>query len=306
MICIFANNDFSIILGRVFQGLGVGASALTGPALMADCFKGRDLTRVSSYYSTVYGLIPISAPVLGGYIQDFLGWRYNFVFMLALAVIIYVIFVLKLPETLDLKKRATFSLPTFFKNYWVILKVKQFLLSVICLLLTWSMFIIFSVMAPFIMQERLGFSASIYGLQAIFVGLGFFIGNNINTLLMRVYRDETILLIGLGLMSALSVLLLIFPLAGLLNAWTIILPIFFIMLGAGLAFPHLYAAAVSAIPRFAGAAGALIGTLILIGAVIITSLMTLLHAHSALSMAAVYLILSFSTFSFYLFGIKKD
>lgn len=64
------------------------------------------------------------------------------------------------------------------------------------------------------------------------------------------------------------------------------------MLGAGEAFPNFYAIALSAIPELKGTSNALIGAIVLIGAVIITAVVAHLHAHSAVTLAAIYLVLN--------------
>lgn len=298
LICISTDNITGLIIGRLVQGFGVGILALTGPALMADYFKGNDLNRVSSYYSTIYSFIPISAPILGGFIQDYLDWRANFGFMLVVSIFIYFLFVIYLPETSKPIAKKSFSIKMIAMDYLAVLGHRDYMLSVICMILIWSMFVVFSLMAPFIIQDCLGFSASQYGLQALFIGLGFFVGNNINNLLLKKYAASTISKVSLIIMVLLSLMLLLLAFK-ISSVWAITMPLFFMMCSAGAVFPNLYASAVSAVPEHAGVAGALIGSLILIGAVIITSLLTRLHAHSLISMASVYCVLTLACLIIY-------
>lgn len=289
LVVMFSHSMSVLLLGRVLQGFGMGVSALTGPALMADCFEGDALTKVSGVYSTVYSFIPISAPVFGGFIQDYFGWRANFVFMLILAVVIYAIFVAKLDETHHADASHKLSLSNIVLSYKTVLTNKNYMLAVSGLMLVWSSFMVFSVMAPFIIQERLGYSASSYGLMALLVGLGFFVGNALNNFLVKVISPKRIIALGVGIIVLFSVVLLVLPLLGFFNAWTVMVPIFVMMVAAGFTFPHLYAIAVAAVTQYAGVAGALIGSLILVGATIITAVITRLHAHSMIAMASVYL-----------------
>ncbi|WP_131782647.1 multidrug effflux MFS transporter [Legionella gresilensis] len=292
LFCIFTHNIGLLILGRILQGLGVGGIALTGPALMADCFDGPELTKVSSYYSLIYSFIPITAPVLGGLIQDYFNWRANFLFMFILSIFIYFIFYFKLPETNPRVPSKKLDLGNVLKSYLIILTHRSYMVSVIGLILTWSLFVVFSIMAPFIIEISLGYSASVYGAFAILVGLGFFVGNSINSLLIKKYSENFLLRVSLLSMLIFSIILLSLQLQNYINIYTIMIPVFFIMTAAGISFPHLYASAVGALPEYAGKAGSLIGSLILIGAVIINTIITDLRAHSSIDMAAVYLILS--------------
>ena len=69
------------------------AGSLVGfRALMKDVFKeGHHLARASFIISSVVSFTPPLAPISGGIIQEYLGWRYNFALHLVLAVLIVLI-----------------------------------------------------------------------------------------------------------------------------------------------------------------------------------------------------------------------
>lgn len=305
LVCMFTHDSVWLLIGRFIQGFGVGACAMVGPALMSDCLADKELAKVSSYYSTFYSFIPISAPIIGGFIQDGLGWRYNFGFMLLVAVVTYGLFLLKLEETHQPTAQHALSVKGFFRTLMHILSNAKYISSVGCLILVWSPIPIFSILAPFIMQNVLGFSASVYGLQALLVGLGFFAGNLINGVMIRAVESMWVIVLGLLVMTASAIIMLIFPLLHVLNAWTIMVPVFVIMAGGGMVFPNLYAKAVSAVPEFGGFAGAMIGGCILIGSVILTGIITQLHAHSALSLSGVYVIMTLACGLIYSISLSK-
>ena len=92
LFCIFANHIGILLFGRAVQGIGVSSCSFLGAAIMSDVFEGRMLNRVSSYFSATYSLVPIIAPVVGGYLQKWYGWRMNFIFLFALILAFYLIF----------------------------------------------------------------------------------------------------------------------------------------------------------------------------------------------------------------------
>lgn len=304
LLVIFAPSVGWVLWGRLIQGLGVGVCALTGPALMADCFEGEAITRVSGYYGTVYSFIPISAPIIGGLIQDALGWRYNFVFLLLVSIVVYVIFALKLPETHQPDESHRLSWSNAYRNVMTVLSRPQYIFSVLAMLLVWGQIPVFSIMGPFIMQKGLGFSATVFGFQALLVGLGFFVGSFANTQLQKRFTSCQLIWLGVALMIIAAFCLFVLALSGVFNAWSVMLPVFAVMIGGGLAFPNLYGQAVSAVPEYAGIAGAMIGSIILLGAVIITALVTQFHAHSALVLAVVMLLMSLACLIFISLKIK--
>ncbi len=292
VFCIVAHSDVLLIVGRVIQGFGVGACALVGPALMSDCFEGPELTKISSYYSTVYAFVPISAPIIGGLLQDWLGWRYNFGFMLLVAVVTYILYLFKLEETHTPGEQHRMSVRGFVRNYWSVLSHIKYITNVLCMILVWAPIVVFSIIAPFIMQNVLGFSAAAYGFQALLVGLGFFVGNLINSAMIRFTSPKNIIVLGVCVMILTAVVMLILAMCGVVNAWSIMVPVFVIMIGGGMSFPNMYANAISSVPEFGGIAGALIGSLILTGGVIITAIITQFEAHSPVTLAGIYVVMS--------------
>lgn len=78
LFCAFSTNIIELLTARFFQGVGAGACTVIARAVMRDTFDGKDITKMNIYQSMVWSMVPISAPLLGSYIQYYLGWRYNF------------------------------------------------------------------------------------------------------------------------------------------------------------------------------------------------------------------------------------
>ena len=306
LICVFATSMDLLMLGRFIQGAGVGALALSGPAIMADSFTEAELPKVSGYYSTVYSFIPISAPVIGGFLQSIFNWQANFWFMLVLGIIIMAVFYIKLPETHPPEHRHPLSFSNVFKSYLNILSHRGYVFSVLAMTFVWSMFIIFSIMAPFLIQNKLGFQAHTYGLLALLVGLAFFAGNLLNNFLLKFTTANVILPLGMIAMTVFSVLFCVVASHVTLDIAAIMVPVIVIMIATGTVFGHLYANAVSAVPKSAGLAGALIGSIILLGTVIITYIISYLDEHSLSAFAAAYLITALLALVMYRIGKIKS
>jgi Bcr/CflA subfamily drug resistance transporter len=291
-VCIFTNSASTLLIGRFFQGVGTGCFAMISPALMGDALEKKRFHRVSAYFSMCYSLIPILAPVIGGYIQDWMGWRGNFGFMFLFTLIIACIAFFKLPETHRPTEEHRLFLSKILRNNFIVLSTPAYILPVIGMIILWSMIIVFSVMAPFILQNTLKLSATEYGYCALIVGLGILVGNYLNTQLHKIFNPEQILQIGVTAMLLVSLIQLSFVLFMPLHILTLMAPILLLMIANGIIFPSYYAIAASVFTNLVGIASSLIGCLILAGAVICTVIMTQLEAHSALTLSAVYVALS--------------
>lgn len=301
LLCILSDSVWLLMAGRAVQGLGIASCAMTATTLIGDCFQGDEIDRVTAYFSLTYGLVPIVSPVLGGHIQDLWGWRANFGFMFVFAAIVFIVIVAKLPETHPPTEKTSLQPAQILRNYVKVLRETRYISAVAGIAVSWSTIITFSVLGPFLLQDRLGFSAHVYGWSALFVGLGFFLGNLLNTALLKHHSPSAILKLGLGISCVGGLAIVILFLMNLVNLITVMAPTFIIMVGIGLTFPNYYGIAVGVFTdELTGVANSLIGALVLFGTVIYTSVLTAFQAHAPLTLAGVYLLLSLLSMGIYI------
>jgi DHA1 family bicyclomycin/chloramphenicol resistance-like MFS transporter len=98
-----------MLVGRLFQGLGISAPRAVTLALVRDRYKGRAMARVMSFVTTIFILVPMIAPTLGQTILLFSGWRGIFGGFVLMALLTVSWFALRMPETLAPAHRAPFS-----------------------------------------------------------------------------------------------------------------------------------------------------------------------------------------------------
>ncbi|MFN2105344.1 MAG: multidrug effflux MFS transporter [Candidatus Promineifilaceae bacterium] len=110
LISVFAVNFPMMLAGRLVQGAGVSAPRAVGLALVRDRYEGRAMAQVMSFVMTVFILVPMIAPTLGQALLFVAGWRSIFGVFILLALITLLWFALRMPETLALEDRASFSL----------------------------------------------------------------------------------------------------------------------------------------------------------------------------------------------------
>ena len=75
MCILFTHNIWILVLGRLLQGLGSGSASVLGRSVLRDCYDGRELTKALSYVSVTASIMPVLAPVLGGWIAFILVGR---------------------------------------------------------------------------------------------------------------------------------------------------------------------------------------------------------------------------------------
>ena len=75
-----------LIAMRAIQGLGAGAVGPIVLTMLGDMFTLKERAQVQGVFSTVWGLSSIGGPLVGGYLTDFLGWRFVFLLCVPFAV----------------------------------------------------------------------------------------------------------------------------------------------------------------------------------------------------------------------------
>lgn len=110
LMCIFAGDLATMLVGRFLQGLGVAAPRTVAVALIRDQYEGRAMARIMSFIMAVFILVPALAPAMGQALLLVAGWRMIFVCFALLAVIAVTWFALRQPETLPPQRRRRLSL----------------------------------------------------------------------------------------------------------------------------------------------------------------------------------------------------
>ena len=147
-------NSFSFLLFcRLWQGMSAGAGMVVGRAMVRDRFSGPDAQTVMSYTTVVFGLAPVVAPILGGWLEVVLGWRSVFAFLAVFGFLLMVACALKLRESLPLVSRSPLRLRATLKDYATVGSDARFLLQSISIALAASALFLYISSAPvFVLQ----------------------------------------------------------------------------------------------------------------------------------------------------------
>ncbi len=160
LLCSLAQTEWWLIAGRLLQGIAMGSSLVIFRAIMKDVFKrGQPLKKASLVISSIVSLTPPLAPISGGLIQTYLGWRMNFV-LHAILVLSMLFLILKY---LHLKPQGDSSSKPL-EGYHYVFSQPRFLLNAACSGLALATVFIFITLAPFLFQTILHCTPTAYSL----------------------------------------------------------------------------------------------------------------------------------------------
>lgn len=307
LVCLFAPNITMLILGRILQGLGLGGSFVLFRSILRDSYSGDTLAHYASFIGVATAIFMAVAPSIGGYIQDFLGWRACFLFIalytlgLLLAVLRFV------PETNQHINPDAMKKKILLGNYFHLLKNPLFLGYALCSCLAFGGFSAYLTASPFLFEQVLKLSPVQYGWLAWIFGAGFGVGGLFNVLLVKKMGRHRSLVVGIVLVFLSGVLMLILSLFGFLSVWAIMIPMGIFALGAAPCFANSFAGAFQPFGKMAGAAGALFGCLQALGGSLTSALMSQLKESSQTPLAIVIIVVGISCYfaQYWVFSYAK-
>jgi EmrB/QacA subfamily drug resistance transporter len=95
--CGFANSMTWLIGWRAVQGLGAGGLLVTSSALIADVIPLRERGRYQGALGSVFGVVTVIGPLLGGLFVDHLSWRWAFYVNIPVGIIVIAVAVPAIP-----------------------------------------------------------------------------------------------------------------------------------------------------------------------------------------------------------------
>ncbi|HJO96106.1 MAG TPA: MFS transporter [Victivallales bacterium] len=98
-VVIFSREINIYILGRCIEGIGMGVCSPSARAIITDIYDKKKIAAFLTVSSSIVGLMPAAAPITGGFLLKYFGWRSIFIFMFLVILIFLVITYKKLPET---------------------------------------------------------------------------------------------------------------------------------------------------------------------------------------------------------------
>ncbi|MEL0607759.1 multidrug effflux MFS transporter [Vibrio echinoideorum] len=257
IVCFaFSDNMNALEVGRLLQGLGAGSASVLGRSVLRDSYDGPQLTKALSYISVTASIMPIIAPVFGGWISFHLGWQAVFLFVLLYLLAIFTLGYFVLPETLPYGK-SRFDATKVVKNYGRLLTNRQVISSASYNWMSYLASLVSLSLFPFLMQEQLGLTAAEYGSLMIVPSAGLLIGSVALNLLNRRFSTPQLMSLAILIILASGTWLLTHELTIFNLVWAFT----WLAIAQGISFPLSISMLLEPHKKQAGAVSALSGSI---------------------------------------------
>ncbi|NBJ09371.1 multidrug effflux MFS transporter [Microvirga arsenatis] len=259
LICALSPNIETLIGARFLQALGASGPIVLGRAIVRDFYEGPRAGRELSRMGTIMGVVPAAAPILGGVIERFSGWRVTFAVSILFGIAMAAVIGLRMPESIRKKSEVPISFAAILRGFGILLGHKGYRTYVGLSMLTYGGLFAFISGSSFVLQRIYGLDELSYAFSFTFVVVGFIGGTYLaQHLVGRRGLDGTIQL-GVTCLALGGATMLVLVLLGVPSSLGISAPMAVYGIGVGLTMPQSMASALMPFPERAGAASSLLG-----------------------------------------------
>jgi DHA1 family bicyclomycin/chloramphenicol resistance-like MFS transporter len=283
LLCALASSPATLTVARLGQGIAGGAAIVIARAVVRDLHSGAAAAAYFSRLMLIFGVAPVVAPSVGGFVLRVTDWRGVFVILAAIGVLVFVAAFAGLPETLPTARRHADGLAASLRGMRALLGDRGYVGYVLALGMAGAGLFAYISGSSFVLQRVYGASPQLYGLLFGLNALGFVLVGQLNGRLVHRVPPRRLLASALVVLVGAAIVLL------LASRWHSLLaaavPLFVFMSALGMVLPNTTALALDLHPERAGAASALLGAAQSLCGAIVAPLVGLAGARSATPMA---------------------
>ena len=277
--------DF-LIAARVVQGIGACAGLVVGRAITREVWGREAAARVIAGRAIAATLMQAFAPILGGYLQGWFGWRCNFGVIGVIACVAMALVTRYVPEG-----RAATAAPSrtggMLASYRTLIGTRRFLSYAFTAAGSHSGFHIFAAGAPAVLIVGFGIPPEDYGFYASLPPMGFLVGSFLSNRLTRRLGIDGLITIGCTVLIPAASIMVTLALLGVASPYAVIGPMILICCGSGLITPNATAGSLVVNAGMVGTASGLGSFIQMTGAAGATALLSLGPSGSPLMLASI-------------------
>jgi DHA1 family bicyclomycin/chloramphenicol resistance-like MFS transporter len=259
--CVYVSNIDSFILLRFVQAVGSCAATVASVAMVRDLFPVKDTPKVLSLLMLVLGLSPMLAPTIGGYVTDAYGWHMVFLILMCMGIAVLLAAKIGLPNSYAPDTSISLKPKPIITNFWRVLKEPQFFTYAFTGSIAFSGLFTYVAASPIIFMDIFKVDAKTYGWIFAFMSVSFIGSSQLNSLLLKRFTSEQLILRALISQSVISITFLFLSLNGLLGLYETIITLFLFLGCLGISNPNTAGLTLAPFARNAGSASALMGAI---------------------------------------------
>ncbi|WP_407334605.1 multidrug effflux MFS transporter [Dietzia kunjamensis] len=289
VVCALAPSIWILVLGRVAQGFAGAAGIVLSKAVVVDVGRGAGVAKAFATLMAIQSVAPVIAPLIGGAVVPFGGWRSVFWLLAGLSAITVVGVLVAVPESLPAASRRTGSVLSTVSDMRGVATHGPFIARVSVFVFTFGVLFAYISASPFIYQDMVGLSPTAYSVAFTVNALGILVSNLAGARLIGRFAPEKIMRTGVvGMVTAIVHLVVVaLSPAGTLGLAPVTVGFVLLTLSVGLVLPNAAALSMQATRGRSGSGSALLGAAQFGLAAVVSPLTGLAGPHSAIPLLVV-------------------
>jgi DHA1 family bicyclomycin/chloramphenicol resistance-like MFS transporter len=248
----FADNIELMLSARFVQGFGAASAIVLSRAIVRDIASGKDAAKLMSLMTMIFTAAPVIAPTIGALLVTQWGWRAPFIAIALCGVLIIVAIRSNISET-HIPVVGQHPLRQLLSSFSEFFSHRQSVFGLLLVILPPAGFMSMIAVAAALVVEIYGYTIQAFGLIFATAGISILLGSAINRLLVTRMDGMQLIALGVSLFGISGVQLLFM-------AWMNQAPCVF-MFTVAIVMPNSMVIALDPLPRIAGVASSIIGTL---------------------------------------------
>ena len=297
--CLAVPNFGCLLALRMFQGLASGAGVVVSQALIRDRFEGTQAQQFLSEVIMVSALGPALAPILGGWLHLWFGWRGSFLFLTLMGSLLWGAVYLWVQETLPSDRRQPFHPKHLFNSYMSTIRHPGFLMACLTLAFGSAGFLLYVATASDVVVHILGLSETQFGWLFMPIVAGMALGTALTKRLGATQTPAWFIKCGFSMMALAAVINLAVNLTNSPRVIYAVMPLTLYSLGYSFVAPLVTIQGLDLFPKNTGLASSLQGFCQTLLFALLAGPLALLVARSGFKHAvglALLMVLSCSTY----------
>jgi DHA1 family bicyclomycin/chloramphenicol resistance-like MFS transporter len=294
----------ALMWARAAQGFAGAAGAVVVQAIVRDMFAKEDFARTMSFIILVMTIAPLLAPLIGGYLAVWFGWRSIFWLLALIAFVMIIASSLVIPETLKPENKQPLRLRTTIRHFYTLFTKPQALGLIFTGAFSFAGMFAFLTAGSFIYIELYDVGITnvgyLFGLNILLMMLM----TTINGKYVKKLGSHYLLRLGLTIQLLASLLLVVAQLLDL-GLWGVVLPVMLFFSTISMVGSNSIALLLNEYPEIAGTVSSLAGSLKFGTGALVAAAVSMLPSGSAWPMVLMMVLCSLLSMIFYTYFAKE-
>lgn len=290
-----AHSIYFFILFRFLQGIGGGGCAVIARTSARDRLDGKKLVNAMSYISISFITSLGIFQYLGGIIQTYGNYKYDFIVMSCFGFVVLMLITFFFNDN-STKSKTIFKTTHLIKNYSEIVKKNYLFPIALGSGIGYSILLTFNVLGIYYLQIYLKISPHQTGLIGIYFSISYLIGSVLANILIKISDLTSVIKTGRLIILLAGFLSIICITINKNSAFLIVFPLLIGLVGQALLYPCAMVKALEPYKSTPGAASSLFGFTQQFTGLIISMIVGWLPNYSIFSLGIIVIVIASISF----------